>query len=96
MLNDFAKADAEWLNPLLDAIAKSAGRIAKGDQARFLTDVARLLGSDPSPTLVSDKTAELPEAAKSRHPAGERQGKSQSAIAENIKKWLANRTKQGD
>ena len=47
VLNDFAKADGEWLDPLLDAIAKSAGRIAKGDQARFMTDVARELDSDP-------------------------------------------------
>ena len=45
VLHDFAKADREWLDPLLDAIAKSAGRLAKGDQARFLTDVALELGA---------------------------------------------------
>ncbi len=100
VLNDFAKADSEWLNPLLDAIAKSAGRIAKGDQARFLTDVARELGSDP-PGLTSG-TAESkvrsagsdPESQPKKHPAGERQSKSQSAIAENLKKWLAGRRPQ--
>ncbi len=41
VLSDFAKADADWLDPMLDAIAKSAGRLAKGDAARFMTDVAR-------------------------------------------------------
>ena len=41
VLHDFAKADAVWLEPLLDAIADAAPRLAAGDDARFLTDVAR-------------------------------------------------------
>ena len=41
VLHDFAKADAVWLDPLLDAIADAAPRLAAGDDARFLTDVAR-------------------------------------------------------
>ena len=43
VLHDFAKADADWLEPLLDAIADAAPRLAAGDDARFLTDVARAL-----------------------------------------------------
>ena len=43
VLHDFAKADQEWLEPMLDAIAEAAGRLAAGDDARFLTDVARRL-----------------------------------------------------
>ncbi|MGQ0673236.1 MAG: aminoacyl-tRNA hydrolase [Hyphomicrobium sp.] len=108
VLNDFAKADAAWLDPLLDAIAKSAPRLAKSDQARFLTDVARELGStvsDPEGlTLARKSSAESTERAagtnseqrSSKHPAGERQSKSQSAIAENLKKWLAGRQKSKD
>jgi PTH1 family peptidyl-tRNA hydrolase len=46
VLHDFAKADREWLDPLLDAIADAAGRLAAGDDARFLTDVARALQPD--------------------------------------------------
>ncbi|HJU32597.1 MAG TPA: aminoacyl-tRNA hydrolase, partial [Hyphomicrobiaceae bacterium] len=41
VLHDFAKADAAWLDPLLDAMAEAAPRLAAGDEARFLTDVAR-------------------------------------------------------
>src|SRR5262249_29714264 len=40
---DFAKADAAWLEPLLDAIAEAAPRLAAGEDARFLTDVARAM-----------------------------------------------------
>ena len=95
VLNDFARVEAEWLDPLLDAIAKSAGRIAKGDQARFLTDVAKLIveqgpdegSAETSPKKIDTAAEPLPK----KHPAGEREGKRQSAIAENLKKWLAGR-----
>jgi PTH1 family peptidyl-tRNA hydrolase len=43
VLHDFSKADLAWLDPTLDAIAEAAGRLAAGDDARFLTDVARRL-----------------------------------------------------
>jgi PTH1 family peptidyl-tRNA hydrolase len=43
VLHDFSKADQEWLEPMLDAVAEAAGRLAAGDEARFLTDVARRL-----------------------------------------------------
>ncbi|KJS16634.1 MAG: peptidyl-tRNA hydrolase [Hoeflea sp. BRH_c9] len=40
VLGDFAKSDAEWLEPLLDAIADHAELLAKGDDAGFLNKVA--------------------------------------------------------
>jgi PTH1 family peptidyl-tRNA hydrolase len=43
VLHDFPKADQAWLEPTLDAIAEAAGHLAAGDDARFLTDVARRL-----------------------------------------------------
>jgi PTH1 family peptidyl-tRNA hydrolase len=51
VLHDFSRADDEWLEPMLDAIAEAAGHLASGDDARFLTDVARRLqpgGSEDS------------------------------------------------
>jgi PTH1 family peptidyl-tRNA hydrolase len=50
VLHDFAKADQEWLEPMLDAIAEASGRLAAGDEARFLTDVARRLQASQSGT----------------------------------------------
>jgi peptidyl-tRNA hydrolase, PTH1 family len=107
VLHDFAKADQEWLEPMLDAIAHAAGRLAAGDTARFLTDVARKLQPErggkgpgqgeggemaageaetdvPAPRAAA-KAAPPPQLS---HPAGERQGKRGSALAENLKKWL--------
>jgi PTH1 family peptidyl-tRNA hydrolase len=101
VLNDFAKADAVWLDPLLDAIAGAAVRLASGDDARFLTDVARATQKDDDappgrkskPAAEADTDEDTPPkpAAATRHPAGERQSKRQSALAENLKRWLAGR-----
>jgi len=43
VLHDFSRDDQAWLEPMLDAIAEAAGRLAAGDDARFLTDVTRRL-----------------------------------------------------
>jgi PTH1 family peptidyl-tRNA hydrolase len=99
VLSDFAKADQDWLVPLLEAIAKAAPRLVRNDQSRFLTDVARELGEVPDPRKEKARgVAAEAESAPSRpapkpraHPAGERAGKSANALAENLKKWLAGR-----
>jgi PTH1 family peptidyl-tRNA hydrolase len=105
VLNDFAKADQAWLEPLLDAIAGAAGRLATGDNERFLTDVALALGSPgepaaqkrgrPGDSAAADEAETKPAPAKARtsHPAGERAGKRRSALAENLRKWMKGRRK---
>ena len=98
VLHDFAKADAVWLDPLLDAIADAAPRLAAGDDARFLTDVARATKSGeapPKPAAAPPPVRETAAAPAPRsHPAGERQGKRASALAENLKRWLKGRSRE--
>ncbi len=95
VLHDFAKADTDWLDPLLAAIAKAAKPLAAGDLARFTADVARDLGSNdqpaPSPTKKPPRAQKARAKSSSGHPAGERIAKAQSAIAENLRKWMARR-----
>ncbi len=62
VLADFAKADRAWLELMLAAIANAAPRLARGDQARFLTDVAKELqiegaSENGSSSVVSARTA---------------------------------------
>jgi len=102
VLSDFAKSEQIWLAPLLDAIATASPRLVGNDQARFMADVAKAIepaaGASPSgePERRSPPAQEH-EAAKttSRHPTGERASKRQSAMAENLKKWLAGRKPPG-
>jgi peptidyl-tRNA hydrolase, PTH1 family len=93
VLNDFAKAESAWIEPLLDAIAASATWLAKGDTARFQSDVARLTMAADDKLDARPVAAKEPPASKpARHPSGDRAAKSQNAIAENLKKWLASKT----
>jgi PTH1 family peptidyl-tRNA hydrolase len=96
VLHDFARADEAWLEPLLDAIADAAPRLAADDAARFLSDVARTLADDGQGEEVPKQRrrtdAEEPAGRRAeRHPAGERAGKRATALAENLKNWLAKR-----
>ena len=111
VLHDFAKADALWLEPMLDAMAKAAGRLAEGDAERFQTDVARVLQPPKEPKEAKDKKGARDAAAsggdeaeaasdvhrpavrRGPHPAGERQSKRASALADNLQKWLKGRNK---
>jgi len=70
---------------------------------RFLSDIARLSQGEPDRDPAKHKAA--PDAedrsggakkpAATAHPSGERSSKRQSALAENLKKWLGAR-KSGD
>lgn len=93
VLHDFAKADQEWLEPLLNGVADAAGQLAAGEPARFVNDVARAAGgalraAGEDPEMRPRSAAKAPA-----HPAGERMGKRQSALAENLKRWLAGRSR---
>lgn len=97
VLSDFAKADQAWLPDLLDAVATAAPYLAKGDAARFQTDVARLLQQGDDPAGPKDKPAKAdtgarsPRSAPAGGPPGERQSKRAGALADNLAKWLAGR-----
>jgi peptidyl-tRNA hydrolase, PTH1 family len=97
VLGDFAKSETQWVDDTLDAMARAAGFLAMGDAAKFLNAVAIRLG-DPQavPTATSKPEPKVALPKPSRHPAGERASKSQNAIAENLKKWLASKTTKGD
>lgn len=50
VLGDFAKGDADWLEPLLTALATEAPRLAAGEGPRFATAVAQRLAPErPAP-----------------------------------------------
>ncbi len=42
VLHDFSRADEDWLEPLLGAIAKSVPKLLEGQEPSFMNEVARL------------------------------------------------------
>lgn len=103
VLNDFAKAERTgWLPELIAALSTAAPHLAGGDDARFLSEVARLTQSasaDAKPARDSEETIlpartqakSAPQKSNKPHPSGERANKRQSALAENLQKWLGAR-----
>jgi len=48
VLHDFARSDSAWLDPLLDAFAEEAPRLARGDDAAFASRVHVRLSAEAS------------------------------------------------
>ena len=90
VLHDFHKSEFAWLDPMLAAMAKSAGLLLKGQPDRFMNEVARLTKPEDDRRAKPPEPAKLDKAAP-LHPAGERSGKRASAMAENLRKWLSGR-----
>jgi len=79
VLHDFAKDDSDWLDPLLAAVGREAGRLAAGDPAGFMNAVALATRPPERPAGKrattstgkaedSGKTAQAP--AEDPHPEG--------------------------
>lgn len=60
VLKNFAKSDAAWLDPLLDAIAEQFPLLVKGDAGAFMSKVA-LATSPPKPKRSDPPDRETPD-----------------------------------
>ena len=76
VLGDFAKADAEWLEPLLDAIAENADKLAKGDDSGFMNKLSLALQERLTPTGDDDR----PPAKAPKQQSHIRQARPQPAV----------------
>lgn len=80
VLGDFAKADQTWLDAFLDAIAKEAGWLAKGNDARFASAVAQRL-APPRP--------KKEKAAQGAAPAAKAEKEGATAPSEPVTRVLS-------
>lgn len=55
VLGDFAKADREWLEPLLDSIAANAEMIVRGDEPGFMNKVSVAVQGKAAPEKAGPK-----------------------------------------
>jgi PTH1 family peptidyl-tRNA hydrolase len=56
VLNDFAKADAEWVDKLLDAVVRAAPHLVQGEDEKYQAEIMRLAPADKA--AVRGKAAE--------------------------------------
>lgn len=66
VLQDFAKADHVWLDPLLAAAGREAGRLATGDAAGFMSAIALATGACRNGSRDSAAPSAAPAPAESR------------------------------
>ncbi|CCV15843.1 aminoacyl-tRNA hydrolase [Mesorhizobium sp. STM 4661] len=55
VLGDFAKADREWLEPLLDAVADNAEMIVRGDEPGFMNKISVAVQGKTAPEKAGPK-----------------------------------------
>ena len=73
VLRDFAKADADWLEPLLEAIAENASLLADGKDSTFANRLHEALAPE-KPAKEKDKPSKRlapPAESKSEEPKGD-------------------------
>lgn len=82
VLQDFAKADAGWLDDLLRGISDGAAHLAAGDSGKFMNAVA-LRTAPPR----SSKTKPPAEAPKAEAPASEPEPDTRSALQKLVDRF---------
>ncbi len=65
VLGDFAKADGEWLEPLLDAIGDNAPMLAKGDESGFMNKLSLAVPGSAKAGQASKEGEDRPAKGKS-------------------------------
>ncbi len=86
VLGDFAKADAAWLDALLDAIADAAPALASGAEAKFASDVAQAMRDVQAEPATSAPAR--PEAAAKKQAPAPVQSSAPTALGEKLRRWL--------
>ncbi len=72
VLRDFAKADRDWLKPLLDAIADAAPDLARGASDKFQSFIAHKMQAE----------------APSADTAGAEEAEAEAGLAKRLRRWL--------
>ena len=90
VLRDFAKAEHDWLEPLLGAIAAEAPYLAEGANDKFQSRVAHAMQSEPEET---EKPAPRDKAATRReqHKTEAESEQPEGTLASKLRRWLGSR-----
>lgn len=89
VLHDFSRADREWLEPLLDAVAAAAPLIARGDEANFMNEVARRVQqADVRPKAAAAAPGSKPKPAKPARAKPQQKQEASGGAFEQLRKWL--------
>jgi peptidyl-tRNA hydrolase, PTH1 family len=86
VLRDFAKADAKWLNPLLDAIGEHAPLIAEGKDSTFANRLHEALAGDKPKEKSATEAAQPKDAGPKTEPRPAAGTTREGPLARGLKK----------
>jgi peptidyl-tRNA hydrolase, PTH1 family len=88
VLHDFAKADYQWLEPLLGAIADDAPYLAEGANDKFQSRVVHALQSEPEPEE-KPKVRAKPVPRRNEPAADTKNGRApEGTLASKLRRWF--------
>ncbi len=87
VLGDFAKADSDWLDPLLEAMADAAPALVSGNDTKFASDIAQAIHHRRTPA--SDAKAKRDEHAPAPSARQEERSAAPTALGEKLRRWLS-------
>ncbi len=94
VLHDFAKADHDWLEPLLGAMAAAAPHLADGAYDKFQSQIAHVMqgGAEPVQKTPRAKPAPKPKPSRETTQAAEspkpEPGTKEGPLAGMLRRWL--------
>ena len=91
VLQNFAKADHEWLEPLLGAIAEQAPYLAEGANDKFQSRVAYAMQGEAEPPEEEQAAPRAKSAARRKEPASaktEKQPAPKGTLAGKLRRWF--------
>jgi PTH1 family peptidyl-tRNA hydrolase len=94
VLHDFAKTDAAWLDPLLDAIGDAAPLLAEGKDSTFANRLHEALGAKEDPKKKAKPEKEMPAPAESKSQPPERpaaEAPPEGPLARGLKRIFGSR-----
>jgi PTH1 family peptidyl-tRNA hydrolase len=86
VLRDFAKADAEWLGPLLDAIGEHAPLLAEGKDSTFANRLHEALAGDTPKAKSESEAAPPSDAGPKTETAASAKTTKEGPLARGLKK----------
>lgn len=82
VLNDFSKADREWLDPLLESLADNVCTLIEGDDNGFMNKLAIAVGGDGAERAERPKTADPTRPKQQSHIRAARRTEPQVKVPE--------------
>jgi PTH1 family peptidyl-tRNA hydrolase len=87
VLHDFSKADHDWLEPLLSAIAEEAPYLAEGASDKFQSRVAHAVQAEAE-GAAEEKPAPRVKSTPRRKETATDQKPEQGTLAERLRRWF--------